>query len=157
MKNLRTYVLCTCMILLSVCAIAQDQKIPINEPDMNKPHLFDNLPDRIAFNPANFTGLLNKQTGAVISTSLSSDATLPFEGRLAAVVSKENGKLQSIVVQSSNFQGASLSITKILQPDGSYRYTGRLISFRHGDLFVLQQNNGQYELVKKNYYDLVNE
>jgi hypothetical protein len=145
------------MILFSICALAQDQKIPINEPDYNKPHLFDNLPAKISFNPSNFMGLLNKQPGSIVSTSLSADASIVFEGKLVSSASDENGSLERMVIQSTNFPGATFSMSKVTNSDGTIRYIGRLISFKHGDVFVLQQTNGQYELVKKNFYDLVNE
>ena len=157
MKNLRTYVLCTSMVLTSIFAVAQDQKIPVNEPDYNKPHLFDNLPTRIPFDPANFTGLISKQTGTAVSTSLSKDAMIAFEGKITSQVSEENGRIEKLSIQSTNYPGATLNLSKITSADGTIRYIGRLISFQHGDLFILQQNNGQYELVKKNFYDLVNE
>jgi|SRR5688572_3442355 len=157
MKNLRTSMLCACLILSSFIAVAQDQKIPINEPDHNRPHLFDNLPARISFDPETFIGLANKQAGTVISTSLSKDASIAFEGKLASSGSAEDGRIQSIVIQSTNFPGATFSMSRVVKTDGTVSYTGRLISFKHGDLFVLQQTNGQYELVKKNFYDLVNE
>ena len=157
MKNLRTSVLCACLILSSFFAVAQDQKIPINNPDQNRPHLFDNLPARISFDPSSFMGLLNKQAGTAISTSLSKDAIISFEGNLVSSGSQENGKIESIVIRSTNYPGATFSMSKVIREDGSVSYTGRLISFKHGDLFVLQQTNGQYELVKKNFYDLVNE
>jgi len=157
MKNLRTSVLCTCLILSSFFAVAQDQKIPINDPDQNRPRLFDNLPARISFDPASFMGLLNKQAGTAISTSLSKDAMISFEGNLVSSGSQEAGRIESIVIKSTNYIGATFSMSKVTREDGTVSYTGRLLSFKHGDLFVLQQTNGQYELVKKNFYDLVNE
>lgn len=158
MKNLRTSLLCACMIAFGFCASAQDQKIPINNPDMNKPHLFDNLPAKISFNPEVFIGLGDQQKGSTISTDLSKDAatTYTFEGKLVSSASKGNGT-QSIVIRSTNYAGATFSLSKVTNSDGTVVYTGRLMSFKHGDLFVLQQTNGQYELVKKNFYDLVNE
>lgn len=158
MKNLRTSLLCVCMIVVSLCAAAQDQKIPINNPDNNKPHLFDNLPARISFNPEAFISLGSQQKGSAISTDLSKDAatTILFEGKLVSAAAKESGT-QSIVVKSTNYPGATFSLSRSTKSDGSVVYTGRLMSFKHGDLFILQQTNGQYELVKKNFYDLVNE
>lgn len=159
MKNLRTSVLCACMILFSLCAVAQDQKIPINEQDHNKPHLFDHLPPKISFNPESLISLGNKQTGSIININLSADAktTVAFEGKLISSGSSGNGNTQSLVIKSTNYPGATFSMSKVTNSDGTITYTGRLMSFKHGDLYVIQQINGQYELVKKNFYDLVNE
>jgi hypothetical protein len=42
-------------------------------------------------------------------------------------------------------------------PDGTTKYTGRIISIRHGDLYQLIQEDAGWVLVKKNFYDLINE
>lgn len=158
MKNLRTSVLCTCFAFLGIGSFAQEQKPVLNEPNYNKPRLFDNLPEKIAFNPANFAIISGKQAGNTVSFSFSDDAAISFEGKLLAATTKENGRVQTISIQSSNYNGANLYISKVTHPDGTVKYNGRIISHQHGDLFVLQKNStGQYEFVKKNYYDLVNE
>ena len=157
MKNLRTAALCATLTLCSLFSLAQEQKVPINEPDYNKPKLFQSLPERIAFNPDNFMGLLNKQTGSVISTSLSTDSQIPFEGKIVSTTTSSDGKIQSMLMSCTNYAGATFSLTKVINDDGSVKYNGRLLSLKHGDLFVLEQTAGHFTLVKKNYYDLVNE
>lgn len=158
MKNLRTSVLCACFAVCSIGSFAQEQKPVLNEPDYNKPRLFDNLPEKIAFNPASFATISGKQAGNAVSFSFSDDATISFEGKLLAAATRENGRVQTISIQSTNYNGANLYISKVTHPNGTVKYNGRIISPQHGDLFVLQRNStGQYEFVKKNYYDLVNE
>lgn len=157
MKNLRTPVLCTCLMLFGLFSMAQVQKIPINEPDYNKPKLFSNLPDKISFNPDGFLGLMNKQPGVAISASLSDKQQIPFEGTVVSSVTGNEGKMQSVVIKSTNYNGAIFSMSKVTNDDGSVTFNGRLISFKHGDAFVLQKTEGHYMLIKKNYYDLVNE
>lgn len=157
MKNLRILMLSACMMLCSLFTMAQEQKIPVNEPDYNRPKLFNNLPEKIPFNPDSFLGLQNKQAGTSISISLSDAQSIPFEGTLVSSVNQNNGQVQSIVIRSTNYNGATFSISKVTKDDGSIVYSGRLMSFRHGDLYVLQQLDGHYMLVKKNFYDLVNE
>jgi RecB family endonuclease NucS len=45
-----------------------------------------------------------------------------------------------------------------MKEDGTVKYNGRLMTdFQHGDLFVLQQKDGGFALVKKNFYDVINE
>lgn len=157
MKNLRTSVLCTCFSFFSICSFAQEQKVPINEPDFNKPHLFDQLPAKISFNPETLINLAGKPAGNTVSFSLSDDAKISFEGKMIASSVKNNGKLLTVSVQSTNFNGATFYLSKVTGDDGTVRYNGRIISFTHGDLYILQKTNNQYELVKKNFYDLVNE
>lgn len=157
MKNLCTPFLCVCLFVCSIDATAQDQKVPINERDYNKPKLFQGLPEKISFNPDNFLGSLNKQTGSTISANLSTDSQVTFEGKLVSNNTSADGRVQSILISSTNFTGATFSLSKIVNTDGTIRYNGRLLSLKHGDLFVLEQTEGHYVLVKKNYYDLVNE
>lgn len=160
MKNLRTPVLCACITLCSLFSAAQTQKVIVNEPNYNKPRLFDNLPQVIPVSIDKLNDLLNAKTGVTINTMLSSDAkNTPFEGKVisASPQNNEDGSLQSVVITSSNYQGATLFISKVTDEEGKVKYNGRLMSFKHGDLYVLQQKDGGFVLVKKNYYDLVNE
>ncbi|HMK24441.1 MAG TPA: hypothetical protein VK483_00325 [Chitinophagaceae bacterium] len=158
MKNLRIPVLCACITLCSLFSAAQDQKFIANEPNHNKPRLFDNLPEVIPVSIENLNSLVNTRTGTIISTTLSSDArTAPFEGNVVSSVSKYENKVQTVVIKSTNYNGATLYISKVITDDGTTKYNGRLMSFQHGDLYVLQQKDAGFVLVKKNYYDVINE
>jgi hypothetical protein len=158
MKNLRTPVLCACITLCSLFSAAQNQKVIVNEPNYNKPRLFDKLPEAIPVSIENLNDLLNSRTGVSINTTLSSDAkTAPFEGKVVSSVSKYDDKVQSVVIKSTNYNGATLYISRVLTEDGTIKYNGRLMSFQHGDLYVLQQKDGGFVLVKKNFYDVINE
>jgi hypothetical protein len=61
------------------------------------------------------------------------------------------------VIRSGNFNGATLTLSSSAQPDGAVKFTGRIISFKHGDAYELQNQNDQYILIKRNYYELINE
>jgi hypothetical protein len=61
------------------------------------------------------------------------------------------------VIRSGNFNGATLTLSSSAQTNGAVRFTGRIISFQHGDVYELQNQNNQYILIKKNFYDLINE
>ncbi|HMU47209.1 MAG TPA: hypothetical protein PKC72_12635 [Chitinophagaceae bacterium] len=157
MKNLRTVIFIAGICLASAQSFAQNDKIPINEPDYNKPRLFDNLPARIAITPAELENVVNTQVGKPATIKFASESSLQFDGQVVSVSDNNDSKFQSVVVRSANFPGANLTVSKILNDDGSYSYTGRIISFQHGDLFELKKENGGYVLVKRNFYDLVNE
>jgi hypothetical protein len=157
MKNLRTSLLCACIALGSYAASAQTETVPVNEPNYNKPKLFQGLPDNINISIDKLNALLNTSVGKSVSTDLSKDASFQFNGEVISTVSKYEGKVQSVVIRSANYEGANLTISKIINEDGSISYKGRLISFKNADLYELQEKNGQLTLVKRNYYDLVNE
>ncbi len=158
MKNLHIPVLCACITFCSLFSAAQNQQVIVNEPNYNKPRLFDNLPELIPVSIDNLNNLVHAKPGVSINTNLSSDAkTAPFEGKVVSSVSKYDDKVQTVVIKSTNYIGASLYISKVTSEDGTIKYNGRLISFQHGDLYVLQQRDAGLVLVKKNYYDVINE
>jgi hypothetical protein len=158
MKNLRTPVLCLSIMLVSTGSFAQTPAADrINEPDHNKPKLFNALPDYIPVSIENLSALLNKPVGEEISINLGGGQQFVFEGKIVSATSKYSNTIQSVVIRSTNFNGAVLSFSKIINADKSNSYTGRIVSLQHGDLFELKNENGQFILTKKNFYDLVNE
>ncbi len=158
MKNLFTTVICACLTICSLYSAAQDQKAVVNEPNYNKPRLFDNLPAVIPVSIENLNGLVNSKAGSSINTTFATDArTASFEGNVVSAISKYEDKVQTVVIKSTNYNGATLYISRVITEDGTIKYNGRLMSFQHGDLYVLQPKAGGFELVKKNYYDVINE
>jgi hypothetical protein len=157
MKNLFATVLCVCIAVCSLSSAAQTPKV--NEPDYNKPRAFDNLPAVIPVSIDNLNSLINSKPGVSINSIFSSDVTTAsFEGNVVAAVSKYDDKVQTVVIKSTNYTGATLYISKVMKDDGTIKYNGRLMTdFQHGDLFVLQQKDGAFALVKKNFYDVINE
>jgi hypothetical protein len=156
-----------CLSVIFVCAnsFAQNPRgIPYKQPgitpketDYNKPKLFTSLPDQILLDKKILSDLFLAETGKEITLGFE-DKTIPeFAGKLISVASKYENKLQSIVVRSSNFNGATLTLSSTTMADGTINYTGRIISFQHGDAFELQKKNDEYYFVKKNLYELVNE
>lgn len=159
MKNLRTAALCASAILWTLCSFAQQVKPPVNEPDYNKPRLFDHLPDSIPVSLAEINTLINAEVGRTTSlrTGSSNPSALHFDGEVVSTTNKYNDQIKSVVIRSSNFNGARFTLSRITKSDGVVSYTGRIISFQHGDLYELQNQDGQLILVKRNFYDLVNE
>ena len=160
MKNLRTSFACLCMTLCSISAFAQKadpaDNIPLNQPDYNKPKLFSNLPDQIPVEPNDFTSLLSNKNGNAVEYKFNN--TMRIEGEVISVSDAAEKQFSSVVVRSSNYPGAVMTITKVTDAaTGNISYTGRIISMKHGDLFELQQKDGKYIFVKRNFYDLINE
>ena len=157
MKNLKTAGL-GLAIMLCCAASAQVQKVPLNEPDYNKPLLFADLPDKIPVEVAYLKNLLinSVEIGKDVQFKLANSKIDQFNGKVISVAGIETGA-SSIVIRSSNFSGATLSISEIKLEDGSMAYRGHIISMQHGDLFELQLVDGQYYFVKRKFYDLINE
>ena len=131
------------------------QKLPVREPDMNRPTLFQNLPSKISCRINDLSALLQSEIGKSVSFSLVDN--LSFLGVISSVASKSDNTLNSVVVRSTNFPGAALSFSRVTKEDGTYSFVGRIISFQHGDAYEINLENGQYYFVKKGFYDLVNE
>lgn len=153
MKCLKT---CACSALLCLVfsvASAQKDQIRLNEPDYNKPKLFADLPERLPLEFSSMETLLKLPIGATVNTRATE--RLPFNG---TVVSKAEDKdVQSVVVRLANRYGATLTFSKTRLSDGSFRYTGRIISLKHGDAYdVVPEGNGLM-LKKKGLYDMFSE
>jgi hypothetical protein len=153
MKNLVKGIVC--LSIFFVCIKTNAQTPPVREPDMNRPSLFQNLPEKISCRINDLSSLLESEIGKTISFSFTGN--LNFQGVVSSVASKFDNTLQSVVVRSTNFPGAALSFSKITKEDGTFSYVGRILSFQHGDAYEISQENGQYFFVKKGFYDLVNE
>lgn len=151
MKNRRTTSLCVAL-LCSVITFAQTARV--NEPDLNKPKLFATLPEKISFNPASVPSLFAQTVGNDVNLTVGD--VMPFNGKVVSTSSSSETDINSVVIRSSNFEGAVMTISRAMI-DGKITYSGRIISMKHADLYELQYRNGQYEFIKKNFYDLVNE
>lgn len=157
MKTIRTTMLCVVFALSAYVSNSQEQKVPVNEPDYNKPRLFTNLPGKISVNNNLIDNILTAPLGRSSSFRLSEDNSFQFAGEVVSTASKYNNSIQSVVIRLETFNGARLTLSKITNADGSIRYTGRIISFTHGDLYELENQNGELVLVRKNFHELVNE
>jgi hypothetical protein len=154
MKKLKAIAIGALLTVSYLHAGAQE-KIPLNEPDYNKPKLFADLPQKINLKIVDMESLFSAATGSSVSARLTDHFI--FQG---VVVSKSDDKdvtVRSVIVRSTNRLGAVFTFTKITGEDGSIVYRGRIISPRNSDAFELVNDKGQYVLQKTNYYDLVNE
>ena len=153
MKNLAKGIIC--LSLFFICLQSNAQTPPVREPDMNRPSLFQNLPNKISCRINDLSALLESEVGKPVSFSFVTN--LNFQGVISSVASKFDNTLLSVVVRSTNFPGAALSFSRITKEDGTFSYVGRIISFQHGDAYEISLENGEYYFVKKGFYDLVNE
>ena len=147
------------LFLVSAVRVFAQQKATINEPDLNKPALFASFPDKIPVDISELKSLFGNEAARGNDLAVKFiDKKLPgFNGKLVSSSSKYNNTLRSVVIRSTSFNGATLTLSSSTTTDGAARYTGRIISFQHGDLLALQKEKDQYYLIKKNFRDLVNE
>ena len=153
MKNLVKSIICLSLFL--ICQQSNSQTPPVREPDMNRPSLFQNLPNKISCRINDLSALLESETGKPVSFSFVNNFN--FQGVVSSVASKSDNTLNSVVIRSTNFPGAAFSFSRVKKEDGTFSYVGLIISFQHGDAYEISLENGQYYFVKKGFYDLVNE
>ena len=153
MKHLQTGSIILLFALFSLTSFAQN--IPINEPNYSKPKLFQDLPERILIQVSALQSLLDNPISVTVNVQLADNFSV--QGHIVSSANKYNNGIQSVVITLTNRIGGTLSLSKIKNTDGTVKYTGRIISMQHGDAFELSSENGQYYLVKKTFYDMINE
>lgn len=155
MKNLSIAVLGICCMLCQLCSFAQinHYKVPINEPDYNKPKLFADLPDRVEFNPENLSNLFALPVGQSVNVPIGTGFN--FSGKV--VSRSDDPKSLSVVIRSTNRLGARLVFTKVTDTGNTVKYIGRMFSLQHGDSYEIVSENNQYYFKKKGLYDLISE
>jgi hypothetical protein len=156
MKNLKLICAVSVLLICTVSANAQETP-PVTEPNYNKPKLFASLPENIKVNINSLKELLKASNGEAVASDFGNDASFSISGQVVSTASKYNNTIQSVVIRSSNLNGASLTFTRIINEDGSISYTGRIISFEHGDAYELRQKDGNYEFVKRKFQEIMNE
>lgn len=147
-------------VLLSVCmfpAAAQQnaKSLPISQYDFNKPKLFKELPDRIKVPLKNFDDVFNFEVGKTVDLPFASN--FQFAGTVVSKAEDAQANVKSIVIKSTTNVGATLALSRIINPDNTITYRGRIMSFKHGDAYEIANENGLYYFVKKGLYDLYEE
>ena len=158
MNYLKLYGFSLSFIFCCTPGFAQD-RVFLKEPDHNKPTLFTNFPDNIPVDSNELKSLFSNTAdkGNEVNVKFM-DRKLPgFNGKIISATSKYNNTLHSVVVSSTRFNGATLTISSSTTTDGTVRYSGRIVSFQHGDLYVLQKIEEKYFLIKKKFHEVVNE
>jgi hypothetical protein len=158
MKNLRTVVACICLALIGfVSSAQQNDHAPLNEPNHNKPKIFNDLPERIELSAETVSSLFAAGKGGMVSISSSTDrSTSPIEGVVVSQTAPGEA-IQTVIVRSTNFNGANLVLSRFIDAEGQVQYSGRIISIAHGDAYVLKNEEGQFVLVRKKLTSLLNE
>jgi hypothetical protein len=155
MKILKTSALAALLAVSYLQSPAQTPTVPINEPNYNKPKLFSDLPDNLSLRLTDMEALLDLLVGTPVASSIATG--FPLTG---VVVSKSNPSdafVKTVVIKSSNRPGAIFTFSRVTSIDGSFSYTGRMMSKDAGDaLEIIKEANG-YVIRKKGLYDLISE
>jgi hypothetical protein len=154
MKALKTTVIAALFILSYICSGAQE-KIPLNEPNYNKPKLFEDLPQKMDLTISDMEPLFDLSVGTPVMAKLTK--SFHFKGTIVSKSGTAETTSRSVVIRSVTRQGAVFTFTRITNKDGSFTYRGRIISKESIDAYEIVKQNDQYILQKKNYYEMVRE
>jgi hypothetical protein len=159
MKNLRTSVLCVCISFIGLSAFAQTsaEVPPVREPDYNKPKLFSALPDLITITPDFINAAFTSRVGETVDIAIGENNSFRFSGEVISIVSKYQDAVKTVIIRSSNYNGARFFISRVTSQTGAITYTGRLLSKEHGDVYEIKYSNDGMALVKTNYPNAVTE
>jgi hypothetical protein len=132
---------------------AQQERIPVNQPNYNQPRLFEDVPQKVDLRITDMETLFDYPVGSSVSAKFSKGFYLQ-----GTVVSKsDDASVKYLVIKSVNRRDAVFTFTKIINKDGSFTYKGRILSKNNSDAFEVVKENGQYFLQKKNYNEMVTE
>lgn len=131
------------------------QEIPINEPNYNKPQLFEDLPQKMNLTISDMESLFDLSVGTPVMAKLTK--SFPFKGTIVSKSGSSESSVRSVIIKSTTRKDAVLTFTKIKNQDGSFIYRGRIISKESIDAYEIVKENDQYVLKKKNYYEMVRE
>ena len=154
MKNFISYAFSALLLFSCLFSQAQDKKIPVNDPDYNKPKLFADLPQKMNLQITQLANLFDFAVGSSVNVQVTENLLI-----LGTVVSKSDEKdisIKTVVIRSTNKQGAILTFSKTINNE-EVSYRGRIMSRDNGDAFDIIQEKGQYFLQKKNLYDIISE
>jgi hypothetical protein len=108
--------------------------------------LFNNIPDSLQLAENEISQLFSLASGSVITIKITDQFQL--RGILKSTIQKYDN-LKSLIIESTNFKGAILSLARRTEEDNTIVYVGRILSSRHDDGFELRINDaGQYYLRK---------
>jgi hypothetical protein len=127
---------------------SEEINVPLNQHPVEKPALFGQLPQKFDCPLNTLNNIFTART--MNDNSFRADISNVFhiEGIVIARTAISPQQL-SINIRCTNFNNALLNISRIIKPDGSIKYTGRVVSPLHGDILLLQENNGQYSFIKQ--------
>jgi hypothetical protein len=157
MKTLKIIAICAFFSLSYFYSNAQENLPRINEPDYNKPKVFDDLPQKMNLTISDMESLFDLSVGTPVLAKLTK--SFHFKGTIVSKSGNAETTVRSVVIKSTTNtrQNAVLTFTKINNGNGDFTYKGRIISNASIDAYEIIKEKGQYILQKKNYYEMVRE
>ncbi|HEV7781299.1 MAG TPA: hypothetical protein VGO58_08530 [Chitinophagaceae bacterium] len=153
MKN-KFFLLGLSMCLLKTISFAQNDFI--KEPDPQRPLLFSDMPPVLTVQVSELQKIMILSPGS--AASILTGQPFSFNGVVRSVTSQNDNKLLTVILKLTGRNGGNLTLSAITADDGTITYTAKVLSFQHGDCYVLKRNGDHdYSFIKKNFYEIVGE
>jgi hypothetical protein len=144
MKLLTLTGILLCCLLCNL-SMAQS-KLPLRQTLPNKSPLFSKLPQKVTANKLHIDRLFSIADEGYIKIPLADNNY--FEGVVLEKVRK-NPNVISMNVKLTNYEGAMLTVSKIVNDDQTVNYVGRIVSIKHGDIYMLTFEDNKYYFTKQ--------
>jgi hypothetical protein len=155
MKIHRTVALLACFVFGMLQASAQESTSLLRSPDFNKPKRFADLPEKQLLYARELEKLLYLPVGAPVAVSVAKQFTVM--GTVVSVSAPSDKTVKSVVVRITNRPGTAFTFTRILEKDGSFSYSGRMMGRETGDALEIVKEGEGYVLRKKGLHEMINE
>jgi hypothetical protein len=152
MKNLQKGTIFLLLLFSSAFAFAQQNDL-IQEPDHNKPALFADVAAKFSVDVNALETLLEVPVGQNVNAFLTRNFSL--QGVVVSKSDPSDISVRSVVIRSTNRNGATMTFTKLRDENGATVFIGRIVSYKNRDAFELSKEGNGYVLVKKDLYDLL--
>jgi hypothetical protein len=138
MKNLTTAVI---LLLITTCNFAFAQK-----SENSSKEIFAKFPVKINIPQNLLNTTINAKSGELVAISFNSDFT--FNG---VVISNEKVfyNLQTVIIKSPSFNNALFQLSKIINPDQTESYVGRIINVEASDAYLIAKDESNNYLLEK--------
>jgi hypothetical protein len=109
-------------------------------------YLFKAVPDSVICDEEEISKIFELASGSTITINFSENFRL--KGTVKSSVQKYTS-LKSVIIESSNYQGAILSVSMKADDEESVLYSGRILSSKHDDGLELRLNDEGIYYLKK--------
>ena len=143
------------VILVLQYTVLNAQALPeFNKIQPEKAKLFERIPSRFAVVSSAFEKIFSFKLNEKVVLPLGTNTFL--EGTVTEKV-QQSPEVTSVNIIASNYQGALFTISRIAIPGQPVTYTGRLVSLKHGDAFMMTMQGKELVFAKQKQSSLVAE
>lgn len=155
MKPLKTIALSALLFVCTWHVSAQEHPVPLNKTDYNKPKRFAGLPGKMPLRVKDMESLLLLPVGAKVNATVATN--FPLTGIIVSKSGLLDQSVKTVVIKSSNYQGATFTFTRIAEENGSFSYSGRMLNREAGDAMEITKEGETYVVRKKASHEIISE